>query len=79
MHGFFTEKKQIDAYIFASVNDRTAHPFAGAQAFLSKTLFFVRRLRLSWIWALENHGFECGIVTRDQKKGDRFSSSHQFV
>jgi tetratricopeptide (TPR) repeat protein len=61
------QKKQIDAHIFASVNDRTAHPFARAQAFLSKTLSFVRRLRLSRIWAVENHGFECGIVARGKK------------
>ena len=80
MHGFFTEtKKQIDAHIFASVNDRTVHPFARAQAFLSKTLSFVRRLRLSRIWAVENHGFEGGIVARDKKNGDRFGSSQQFV
>jgi hypothetical protein len=72
-------KKQIEAYILASANDRTAHPFARAEAFLSKTLFFVRRLRLSWIWAVENQGFERGIVARDQKNGGRFSSSQQLV
>jgi len=76
---FSGNKKQIDANIFASVNDRTAHPFARVQAFLSKTFFFVRRLRLSWIWAVENQGFERGIVARDQKNGGRFSSSQQLV